>query len=49
MQRKLPPLKHAPSAYITCLVVPAGGSLEIDRSALELLGVTQVRGVMSDE
>jgi hypothetical protein len=41
------PLKHAPSAYITSLLVPAGGPIDIDHAALELLGITQVVEVPS--
>lgn len=36
------PLRNAPSAYVTCLLVPKGGAIEIDLSALQLLGVCDV-------
>lgn len=42
MLQRVPPLKHPPSAFITTLVTPKGGAIEIDRGALEVLGVTRV-------
>lgn len=36
------PLRHAPSSYVTSLIVPRGGAIEVDEAALELLGVTHV-------
>jgi hypothetical protein len=41
------PLKHPPSAYITTLLTPKGGPIEIDKEALQLLGITQVLEVAS--
>lgn len=43
------PLRHPPSAYVTCLLVPAGGAIEIDSVALELLGVSHVVEVASSQ
>eukprot|EP00879_Flechtneria_rotunda_P022704 GHRR01023978.1.p1 GENE.GHRR01023978.1~~GHRR01023978.1.p1 ORF type:complete len:373 (+),score=108.01 GHRR01023978.1:159-1277(+) len=40
-------LKHPPSAYVTTLVVPYDGAIEVDEAALELLGVSQVVEVAS--
>uniref|UniRef100_A0A383VTG3 Uncharacterized protein n=1 Tax=Tetradesmus obliquus TaxID=3088 RepID=A0A383VTG3_TETOB len=36
------PLRNPPSAYVTTLLVPRGGEIEVDHTALELLGVSHV-------
>jgi hypothetical protein len=36
------PLRHPPGAYVTALLVPAGGAIEVDADALSLLGVPTV-------
>lgn len=36
------PLRHSPASYVTSLIVPRGGSIEVDHVALELLGVQHV-------
>jgi hypothetical protein len=36
------PLKHPPSAYITTLLTPKAGAIEIDREELQLLGIAHV-------
>ena len=33
------PLSHAPSSYVTALLVPAGGAIDLDRPALEAMGI----------
>ena len=35
-------LPREPSAYVTALLVPTHGAIEVDRDALAALGVTQV-------
>lgn len=41
------PLRHPHSAYITTLITPKGGDIEVDRDALHFLGITQVIEVAS--
>jgi hypothetical protein len=41
------PLRNPPSAYVTTLLVPRGGEIEVDQTALELLGVSHVVEVAS--
>ncbi|KAK9908076.1 hypothetical protein WJX75_002470 [Coccomyxa subellipsoidea] len=41
------PLDLPPSAFITALLVPAGGAIDLDRSALEAIGIRQVVEVQS--
>ncbi|KAF6254393.1 UPF0052-domain-containing protein [Scenedesmus sp. NREL 46B-D3] len=41
------PLRNPPSAYVTTLLVPCGGEIEVDETALELLGVSHVVEVAS--
>lgn len=40
-------MKHPPAAYITTILTPKGGAIEIDREVLQLLGVHQVIEVPS--
>ncbi|KAI8477038.1 MAG: UPF0052-domain-containing protein [Monoraphidium minutum] len=40
--RRGPPLRHAAGAYVNVVAVPAGSSVEVDREALELMGVKDV-------
>ncbi|CAL8469527.1 g9068 [Coccomyxa elongata] len=41
------PLEHAPSSYVTALLVPAGGAIDLDGPALEAMGIRQVLEVQS--
>lgn len=41
------PIKHLPAAYVTTLIVPNGGEIEVDTEALGLLGVHHVVEVES--
>lgn len=41
------PLRHPPAAYVSAILVPAGGQVEIDTDALALLGVPCVVEVPS--
>jgi hypothetical protein len=45
--RRGQPLRHPASTYINVLMVPKGSDVEIDRDALELLGVRDVVEVAS--
>ena len=45
--RGLGPLQHPPSAYVSTLIVPKDGSIEVDREELARLGVLQVHVVDS--
>lgn len=36
------PLEHAPSSYVTALLVPAGGAIDLDQPALEAMGIRSV-------
>jgi hypothetical protein len=43
--KKVPRLSHPPSAYVTAVLVPAGGPVAVDRAELEALGVRSIRQV----
>ena len=45
--RGLGPLQNPPSAYVSALIVPKQGSIEVDRDELARLGVLQVHVVDS--
>ena len=45
--RKGQRLRHPPSAYVTGLLVPRGGSIKVDHQALALLGIRHVMEVDS--
>lgn len=40
--RRGPPLRHRAAAYVDVLLVPRGSGVEVDREALELMGVRDV-------
>ena len=40
--RRGQPLRHAAAAYVNAVMVPRGSSVEVDREALELMGVRDV-------
>lgn len=37
-----PPLRHPAGAYVNVVLVPRGSAVEVDRDALELIGVKEV-------
>jgi hypothetical protein len=45
--RRGQPLRNPASAYVNVLMVPKGSAVEVDRDALELLGVREVVEVQS--